>query len=84
MLNKANFETNLKRIWSTFAATLKQIRKTNTVQKVSVFGVLLVRIFPVFSHIGPEYGEIRSIQLECRKLREKCGPEKLQIRTLFT
>ena len=28
---------------------------------MSVFGVILVRIFPVFSRVGTEYGEIRSV-----------------------
>ena len=36
---------------------------TTTAQKLSVFGVILVRIFPEFS------------QFNCGKLREKCGPE---------
>ena len=31
-----------------------------TAEKVSVFGVILVRIFPTFSRIWTEYGEIRS------------------------
>ena len=36
---------------------------TTTAQKLSVFGVILVRIFPAFS------------QFECGKMREKCWPE---------
>ena len=43
---------------------------------MSVFRVILVRIFIAFSCIGTEYGEIR--------IREKCGSEYLQIQTRFT
>ena len=51
-----------------------------------VFGVILVRIFLAFSRIRTEYGDGVSlrIQSECGKMREKCGPEQLRIRTLFT
>ena len=49
---------------------------------MSVFGVILVRIFPAFSRIRTEYG--LRIQSECGKMREKCGPEQLRIRALFT
>ena len=42
--------------------------------KMSVFAVMLVRIFSTFSRLWTEYGEIRSIQSECG-MREKCGPE---------
>ena len=31
-----------------------------TAQKESVFGVILVRIFPAFSRIWTEYGEMRT------------------------
>ena len=46
-----------------------------------------VRIFPLFSRMRTEYGEIRvslRIQSECGKMREKCGPEQLRIWTLFS
>ena len=33
----------------------------STAYNVPVFGVILVRIFPTFSRIRTEYGEIRSI-----------------------
>ena len=46
-----------------------------TALKVSIFGVILVHIFLAFSCIRTEYGE---------KMRGKCGPEQLRIRTLFT
>ena len=42
-----------------------------------LLGGILARIFPAFSR------SLR-IQSECAKMREKCGPENLQIRTLFT
>ena len=63
-------------------------------KKESVFGVILVRIFPAFFRIRTEYGEIRRdtercsvslrIQSKWGKMREKCGPEWLRIWTLFT
>ena len=43
-------------------------RNGATAQKVSAFGVILSRIFPAFSRIRAEYGEIW-------KMQEKCGPE---------
>ena len=49
-----------------------------SVSKMSVFGVILVHIFPAFSRILVEYGEIPvslRIESEWGKLREKCGPE---------
>ena len=55
-----------------------------------VFGVILVRIFPAFFHIRIEYGEIWKygvalrIKSECEKMREKCRPEQLRLRALFT
>ena len=56
--------------------------------EVFVFGVILVRIFLVFSRIRIEYGERYSVSLriqsKCGKMREKCGPEQLRIRTHFT
>ena len=33
----------------------------STAEKVSVFGAILFRIFPAFSGIWTEYGEIRNI-----------------------
>ena len=45
-----------------------------TAWKVSVFGVFLVRIFP----------HLDWIRRDTPYLRKKCGPEKLQIRTLCT
>ena len=52
----------------------------HTVWKVSVFGVLLVRIFPILNWIrrDPEYLSVFSPNVG------KYRPEKLQIRTLFT
>ena len=44
-------------------------------KKVSVFGVILVRIFLAFSRIWTEFGQILGIQSECGKMRGKCGPE---------
>ena len=48
---------------------------------MSIFGVILVRIFPTFSRIQTEYGEIRSInevslriQFECAKMRTRITP----------
>ena len=43
---------------------------THAAQKVFVFGVILVHIFPAFSRI-----RTLRIQSECGKMREKCGPE---------
>ena len=55
----------------------------DTAQNVSVFGVILVRIFPTFPHIWTEYGEILRMSPYSVQMREKCGPEKLRIRALF-
>ena len=46
-----------------------------------VFGIILVRIFLAFSR---DTSISSSIQTKCRKMREKCGPEQLWIRTRFT
>ena len=52
---------------------------------MSVLGVILVHIFPPFSRIRTEYGEIRSISPYSVRMREKkCGPEKLRMRTFFS
>ena len=40
---------------------LTNFQTTLAAQKVSVSGVILVRIFPAFSNIRTEYGEIRSV-----------------------
>ena len=40
--------------------------------------------FPAFQLNTEGYGVSLCIQSECRKIREKCGPEWLRIRTLFT
>ena len=47
----------------------------NTAQKMSVFRVFLIRIFPHFSRISAEVFSQNA---------GKCGPEILQILTLFT
>ena len=47
-------------------------------QKESVFRVILVRIFPAFSRIRTEYGEVQSISpysVQIGKMRKKYGPE---------
>ena len=54
---------------------------------MSVFGVILVRIFPAFSRIRIEYGETQSISpysIRMWEMREKWRPEQLLIGTLFT
>ena len=56
----------------------------DTAQNVPVFGVILVRIFPTFPHIWTEYGEILRMSPYSVQMPEKCGPEKLRIRALFT
>ena len=43
-----------------------------TLCKKRLFGVILVRIFPTFSRIRAEYGEIRSISPYLVRMREKC------------
>ena len=45
----------------------------STAQKVSLFGVILVRIFPAFSRIGTEYREIRSISPYSVRMRKNTG-----------
>ena len=44
----------------TLFSSLTATRLLTTAQKESVFGVILVRIFPAFSRFRTEYGEIRS------------------------
>ena len=44
----------------------------------SVFGVILVHIFPAFSRIRNEFGELRSISLYSVRMRE--NPEKIRTR----
>ena len=46
---------------------------------VSVFGVILVPIFPAFSTIRTEYGEIRSISLYSVPMRENAGKIRARI-----
>ena len=49
-----------------------------TVQKVLVFGVILVRNFPAFPafRLNTERDSVSlHIQSECGKMRGKCGPE---------
>ena len=54
---------------------LLSLYKTNTAQKESVFGVILVHIFPAFSRIRTEYGEIPySI-----RMRENAGKMRTRI-----
>ena len=52
---------------------------------MSVFGVVLVRIFPALSCIQTEYGEIHisPYQSEYGKMHEKYGLEQLRILALF-
>ena len=49
--------------------TFQKLSTPGTAQKESVFGVILVCIL-----ISPYTVSLR-IQFECRKIREKCGPE---------
>ena len=42
----------------------------DTAQNVSVFGVILVRIFPTFPHIWTEYGEILRMSPYSVQMRE--------------
>ena len=54
-------------------------RVTSTAEKETVFGVILVHIFPTFFRIRTEYGEIRTylsvFSPNAGKYGEKCGPE---------
>ena len=45
----------------------------DTALKGTVFGVILVSIFPAFFRIRAEYGEIRSISLYSVPMRENAG-----------
>ena len=53
---------------------------TNTAWRVSVFEVILVRIFPHLDWIGRDTPYLSVFSPNARK----CGPEQLQIRTFFT
>ena len=55
-----------------------------TALKESVFGVVLVRIFPAFSRIRTEYGEILRISPYSVRMRENKDHKLLRIWTLFT
>ena len=46
---------------------------------MSIFGVILVRIFPTFSHIWIEYGEIRSISPYAVRMRLNAGKMRTRI-----
>ena len=50
-----------------------------TAQKVSVFGVNLVRIFPPFPRIWTKYGEIRNISLYSILMRKNAGKMRTRI-----
>ena len=41
----------------------------------SVFRVILVHVFPAFGLNTESLSFNKVIQSECRKMREKCGPE---------
>ena len=47
--------------------------------KVSVFGIILVRIFPAFSRIWTEYGEILRIFPYPVQMRENAGKMRTRI-----
>ena len=47
--------------------------------KVSVFGIILVRIFPTFSRIWTEYGEILRIFPYPVQMRENAGKMRTRI-----
>ena len=53
--------------------------RINTAQKVPVCGFILVRIFPAFSRIWTEYGEIRSISPYSVRMRENAGKMRTRI-----
>ena len=46
---------------------------------MSVFGVILVRIFPAFSRIRTEYEEILGISLHSVQMRENVGKMRTRI-----
>ena len=50
-----------------------------TAYKVSVFEVILVRIFPGFSRIWTEYGERRSISLYSVRIWKNAGKMRTRI-----
>ena len=50
-----------------------------TAYKVSVFEVILVRIFPGFSRIWTEYGEILRISPYSVRMRENAGKMRTRI-----
>ena len=51
-------------------------RNGATAQKVSGFGVILSRIFPAFSRIRTEYGDIRKMQENAGKMRTRITPNR--------
>ena len=82
------FET-LKKVFS--LCELKSLRNKNlngkndtiTTQKVSVFGVILVRIFPAFSHIRTECGEIQIISPYSVRILENAGKWTLLTQCIY-
>ena len=54
-----------------------------TAKKVSIFGVILVHIFPSFSRIRTEYGEIMRIQLRIRTIFTQLFINVLQTQVSF-
>ena len=69
-------------LWKQVATSSKNIGPA-TAQELSVFGVILVRIFPTFSRMRTEYGEILHIS-QCsvrmlenaEKMRTRITPNK--------
>ena len=53
----------------------------DTAQKVSVFGVILVRIFPTFPHIWTEYGEILRMSPYSVRMWGNAGRMRTRINT---
>ena len=61
------------------AYIFKEIIKIYTAYKVFVLGVILVRIFPSFSRIRTEYGEILRISLDSVRMWENAGKMRTRI-----
>ena len=65
---------NLQFFYISWLVIINLIVIPMTAWKVSVFGVVLVRIFPAFGLNTESYGESLCIRSECRKIRTRKTP----------
>ena len=70
--------------WRPWLNQERTSKKTPLRKKSPYLEVFWSAFFPHFSAFRLNTERYKRIQSECGKIREKCGPEYLRIRTLFT